>query len=148
LTSWLFPCGDGLRAFIVLQPVLAGLGLYWFLRMEDLHRPAATAGGLALGMAIAASNVGISLPFAGTLAWGQVASAHMSHGLVMCTGLLVAYLAARSAREVRAGRASVRRETVEGLLFLAALPLANLALFIPRFALIDRSSLRGGYAAL
>ncbi len=179
LTSWLFPCGDGLRAFIVLQPVLAGLGLYWFLRMEDLHRPAATAGGLALGMAIAASNVGISLPFAGTLAWtpfvlvgasgylrssrwsrklawlalgalawGQVASAHMSHGLVMCTGLLVAYLAARSAREVRAGRASVPRETVEGLLFLAALPLANLALFIPRFALIDRSSLRGGYAAL
>ncbi len=179
LTSWLFPCGDGLRAFIVLQPVLAGLGLYWFLRKEELQRPAATAGGLGLAMAIAASNVGISLPFAGTLAWtpfvlvgasgylrtprwsrkllwlalgalawGQVASAHLSHGLVMCTGLLVAYLAARSAREVRAGRSSAGRQTLESLLFLAALPLANLAILIPRFALIDRSSLRGGYAAL
>jgi hypothetical protein len=179
LTSWLLPCGDGLRAFIVLQPALAGLGLCWFLRKEGLDRAAAAAGGLALAMAIAASNVGISLPFAGTLAWtpfvlvgasgylsasrwprrlpwlalgalawGQVASAHMSHGLVMCTGLLVAYLAARSAREVRAGRSSVRRQALESLLFLAVLPLANLALLIPRFALIDRSSLRGGYAAL
>src|SRR5438093_5498011 len=31
-------CGTAMRAFIVLQPVLAGLGLYWFLRTEGLRR--------------------------------------------------------------------------------------------------------------
>ncbi len=179
LTSWLFPCGVGLRVFIVLQPILAGLGLFWFLRKEGLRRVAASAGGLSLAMAIAASNVAISLPFAGTLAWtpfvlvgasgylqadrwsrrlpwlalgalawGQVASAHLSHGLVMATGLLVVYIAARSARDVRAGSTTVSRAILVGLAFLAFIPLANLAILIPRFALIDRSSLRGGYAAL
>src|SRR5512132_1273100 len=69
LTSWLFGCGGGLRAFIVLQPILAGLGVYWFLRCEQLSRVAATAGGLSLAMAIAASNVAISLPFVGAIAW-------------------------------------------------------------------------------
>ena len=144
LASWLLPCGTGLRAFIVLQPVVAGLGLYWFLRMERLHRAAATAGGLSLALIIAASIVGISLPFAGTLAWttlalvgasgfmragrlsrrllwtalaalawGQVANAHMSHGLVMCTGLVMAYIAARSVRDVRAGTTtSIDRKSV------------------------------------
>ena len=123
LLSWLLPCGAGLRAFIVLQPILAGLGLYWFLRRERLHRTAATAGGLSLAMMIAASNVAISLPFAGSLAWtpfvlvgasgflsadrwtrrlpwlalgavawGQVASAHLSHGLVMCTAIVTAFV--------------------------------------------------------
>jgi len=69
LLSWLLPCGEGLRAFIVLQPILAGLGLFWFMRMERLHRIAATVGGLSLAMMVAASNLAISLPFAATLAW-------------------------------------------------------------------------------
>ncbi|MEW6059169.1 MAG: hypothetical protein AB1551_03335 [Actinomycetota bacterium] len=179
LTGWLFPCGVGLRVFIVLQPLLAGLGLFWFLRKEGLHRAAATAGGLSLAMAIAASKVAISLPFAGTLAWtpfvlvgasgylrekrwrrrlpwlalsalawGQVASAHMSHGLVMASGLLVAFVVARSVRDVRTGHTTVGRAVLVGLALFAFLPLANLAILIPRFALIGRSSLRGGYAAL
>lgn len=179
LASWLLPCGTGLRAFIVLNPVVAGLGLYWFLRMERLHRAAATAGGLSLAVAVAASVVGISLPFAGTLAWtalalvgasgfmgaerfsrrllwmalaalawGQVANAHMSHGLVMCTGLVATYIAARSVRDVRAGKTTPMRAVAAGLGFLAFLPLANLATLAPRFALIARSSLRGGYLSL
>ncbi len=133
LTSWALPCGEGLRAFIVLNPLLAGLGLYWFLRKEGLHRVAATVGGLSFSMAIAASFIAVSLPFAGFLAWtpfvlvgasglcssrrwprrlgwaalaavawGQVANAHMSHGLAMCTGVVVLYLAARAARDARA----------------------------------------------
>jgi hypothetical protein len=65
----LLGCGGGLRALIVSNPLLAGLGLYWFLRKERLGRVPATGGGLALAMAMAASNVAISLPFAGTLAW-------------------------------------------------------------------------------
>jgi hypothetical protein len=176
-TSWAFGCGDGLRAFIVLNPVLAGLGLWWFLRREGLGRIAATAGGLSLAMAMSASSVAVSLPFAGTLAWtpvalvgasgyfssagwrrlgwlaltalawGQVASAHLSHGLVMCTSLLVAYVLARAVRDVRARILDARTAVALALVLLAFLPLANLAILIPRFVLTDRSSLRAGYGA-
>jgi hypothetical protein len=179
LFSWLFGCGGGLRAFIVVQPILAGLGVWWFLRREGLSRLAATAGGLSLAMMISASNVAVSLPFAGTLAWtpfalvgasgyfsatrwprrllwvalsafawGQVASAHLSHGLVMCTAILIAYVTARAVHERRAGTLSGRRAIAMSLGFLAFLPLANLAILVPRFALIERSSLRGGYGSL
>jgi len=176
--SWLLGCGTGLRAYIVLQPILAGLGLFWFLRKEELGRVAATVGGLSFAMMIAASNVAISLPFAGTLAWtpfalvgasgffrattwrrvgwlalaavawGQVAAAHLSHGLVLCTALVVAYAIARSAHDVRVGRLAVVSAAALILAFVAFLALANLALLIPHFALAERSSLRGGYAAL
>jgi hypothetical protein len=179
LFSWLFGCGGGLRAFILAQPILAGLGVWWFLRREGLGRVAATAGGLSLAMMISASNVAVSLPFAGTLAWtpftlvgasgyfsarrwpgrflwlalsafawGQVASAHLSHGLVMCTAILIAYVTARAVHEQRAGALSGRRALAMSLGFLAFLPLANLAILVPRFALIERSSLRGGYDSL
>ena len=177
--SWLLPCGANLRAFIVLQPILSGLGLFWFLRRERLSRVAATAGGLSIAMVMSASNVAISLPFAGALAWtpfvlvgasgflrsdgwlrrvpwlalgalawGQVAAAHLSHGLVMCTGLTAAYVIARSVHDVEHGRASISRAAGLAVAFLAFLPLANLAILIPHFVLIERSSLRGGYAAL
>jgi hypothetical protein len=176
--SWLFGCGGGLRALIVLNPMVAGVGLWWFLRKEGLGLIAATAGGLSLGMAIAASIVAISLPFAGMLAWtplvlvgasgylstqgwrrlgwlalaafawGQVASAHLSHGLVMATGLVVAYLVARVVHEVLATRLAPRVAAALCAAFLAFLPLASLAILVPRFDLLARSSLAGGYAAL
>ncbi len=178
LTSWLFGCGGGLRAFIVLQPILAGLGVYWFLRCEGLGRIAATTGGLSIAMAIAASNVAVSLPFAGAIAWtpfalvgasgyfrstgwrraawlalaafawGQVGAAHLSHGLVICSALVFAYALARTARGVHEGRLSVWAGVALTIAFVAFLPLANLALLIPHFALAERSSLRGGYASL
>lgn len=178
LFSWLFGCGDGLRLLIVLNPILAGLGLWWFLRREGLARVPATAGGLSLAMAMAASIIAISLPFAGTLAWtpfalvgasgffsargwrrvawlalaafawGQVATAHLSHGLVMATGLVLAYVLARSVREVRAARLSAWTAAALSLGFLAFLPLANLAILIPHLSLVSRSSLRAGYGAL
>ena len=62
-------CGAALRWFIVLQPILAGLGLYWFCRSEGLSRPAATLGGLALGTGLAGSSVVLALPFSATFAW-------------------------------------------------------------------------------
>ncbi|HEY7280882.1 MAG TPA: YfhO family protein [Actinomycetota bacterium] len=172
-------CATALRFFIVLNPLIAGLGLYWFLRKEHLARTAATVGGLSYGMMIGASTVAISLPFAGTLAWtpyvlvaasgflqtstlprrllwlgmgalawGQVATAHMSHGLAMCTMATFVYLAARGARDVVAKERTWQRAALLGIGFLAFLPLANLAVFIPRFALIPKTSLRGGYAAV
>ena len=179
LLSWLLPCGAGLRAFIVLQPILAGLGLYWFLRKERLHRICATVGGLSLAMMVAASNLAISLPFAatlawtpfvlvgasgflskrrwfarlgwlalGALAWGQVASAHLSHGLLVSTAVVTAYVAARTIHDIRAGGSPASAAVGLALLFLAFLPIANLAILVPRFALIPNTSLRGGYAAL
>ena len=179
LLSWLLPCGAGVRAFIVLQPLLAGLGLYWFLRKERLHRVAATVGGLSLAMMVAASNLAISLPFAATLAWtpfvlvgasgflsgrgwvarllwlalgaiawGQVAGAHLSHGLLVSTAVAMTYVASRTIHDIRTGASSTPAAVGLALLFLAFLPIANLAILIPRFALIPNTSLRGGYAAL
>jgi Bacterial membrane protein YfhO len=178
LLSAVFGCGDGLRAFIVLNPILAGLGLWWFLRKEGLGRIAATVGGLSLAMAAAASIIAISLPFAGflawtpfalvgasgfysfrgwmrftwmalaALAWSQVAAAHLSHGLAMGTALVVAYVAGRAIHEVRAGTLAARTAALFAMGFLAFLPLASLAILLPRFALLERSSLRAGYEAL
>jgi len=179
LLSWLFGCGGGLRALIVLHPILAGLGTYWFLRREGLWRVPATAGGLAIAMTMAASSIAISLPFAGTLAWtpfvlvgasgylaadrllrrlpwlalaalawGQIATAHLSHGLVMCTALAFVYVVARSIHDVRTGARRWPHALALAGAFFAFLPLANLAILVPRFALIARSSLRAGYGAL
>jgi len=84
----------------------------------------------------------------GAFAWGQVASAHMSHGLGMATALAIAYLAAAATRDVRSGTITAGRASRRAIAFLAALPLANLAILLPRLALVARSSLRGGYEAL
>jgi hypothetical protein len=176
-TSLAFGCGAGLRAMIVLNPILAGLGLFWFLRKEGLGRVAATAGGLSVAMAISASIVAVSLPFAGTLAWapfilvgasgyfsasgwrrpvwlalaalawGQVATSHLSHGLVMATGLTVAYVIARATREVRRGDLRTATAVWMSLGFVAFVPLANLAILIPHFAVLARSSLSDGYGS-
>jgi hypothetical protein len=129
-------------------------------------------------MTIAASSVAISVPFAGFLAWtpfvlvgasgffsasgwrrlpwlalaafawGQVAAAHLAHGLAICTGLLVAYVVARAVRDARSDGVSGRDSVVTAAGFLAFLPLANLAILVPRLELIARSSLRAGYTVL
>ena len=176
-TSAAFGCGGGLRALIVLNPILAGLGLLWFLRKEGLGRIAATAGGLSLAMSISASIVAISLPFAGTLAWtpfvlvgasgffsaagwrrlpwlalaalawGQVATSHLSHGLVMAAGLTIAYVLARAVREVRHRDLRLATAVWMSLAFLAFVPLANLAILVPHVAVLARSSLSDGYGS-
>jgi hypothetical protein len=64
--------GTALRLFIVVNPLLAGLGLFAFLRKESFGRAAATTGGLVIAMPIATSTIAISLPFAGALAWTAV----------------------------------------------------------------------------
>jgi hypothetical protein len=66
--AWL-PCATAVRVFLVMHPLLAGLGAYWFLRSEGTTRVAATVGGLALSIPIASSDLGLTPPFAGSLAW-------------------------------------------------------------------------------
>ncbi len=172
-----------LNTFIVFNPLMAGLGLYGFLRMEGLSRPAATAGGLSLAMMMAASTIAVSLPFAGALAWtpivlvgaagyrhatrwsrrllwmalggvawSQVASAHLSHGLIVCSMLAAAYLVVGAVSDARtAGRrpwGAAGYALLWSAPFLAFLPLAALPVLIPRLVFIGASSLQGGYAAL
>ncbi len=161
--------GAAMRAMIVLQPLVAGLGLYGFLRVDGAGRVAATAGGPAIAGALSASEVAVAMPFAGVLAWtsvvllaaagylradrwsrrlvwlalgglawSQVASAHLSHGLVASTAVLAAYLIARTAH----GRWPV------AVLFLIAMPVLAAPVLVPRFQFVSTSSLAGGYDAL
>jgi len=174
-----FSCGTALRMFIVLQPLMAGLGLYWFLRTEGLHRAAATAGGLSAAMLISTSTVGLSLPFVAMLAWlpfvlvgaglflrartwprrlgwlalaafawGQVASAHMSHGLAMASLATLVYLVARAVWMVRRGELGAWQAVALFVGFCAFVFAANLAILLPRMSLFERTSLRGGYGAI
>lgn len=178
LFSWLSP-GGAIRALIVFNPLLAGLGVYAFLRKETLGVLAATAAGLSLVMMMGASEIAVSLPFAGMLAWtpivllaaagyrrtdrwsrrilwlglgglawSQVANAHMSHGLIVCTLLTTAFLAVGLVVDVRERRIGARDALGRGALFLAFLPLASLPVLIPRLAFLGASSLQGGYDAL
>ena len=173
-----FSCARALGMVIVLLPILAGLGLWWFLRHEGLGRPAATVGGLTLALTMTGSSVVLSLPFSGTLAWtamtlagasgflmerqrvrrvawvaltafswSQLAGAHLTHGLLMGSGVVALYVLARSAVQVRSGERSTRAALLlaAGLL---ALPLLSAAVLVPRLALLPRTSIGQGYAEL
>jgi hypothetical protein len=75
LTMLLFTtlsCGTALRWLVVIQPILAGVALYWFLREEEVSRPAATVGGLVLCGSLAASAAALTVRFPGALAWTAV----------------------------------------------------------------------------
>jgi hypothetical protein len=71
-------CDLALRLYLVMLPVLAGLGIYWFLRSEGLARTAATVGGLVLALPLAGSR-NFMLPWlAGWVAWTAVVLATAS----------------------------------------------------------------------
>lgn len=176
---FLLPCPTALGWFVVLHPLVGGLGLYAFLRTEGLSRAAATLGGLALALPLAGSDRVLNFPAAtglawtpvalwttarylraptwegrlgwavGTaLAWGQLAAGHMSDGLLRGTLVLAAYVLVRSVRD--AGRRGRSAAVQGGLLALlaAALPLVNLAFFLPRLAYLGRTSITLGYERL
>lgn len=63
------PCDGAIRMYIVLLPILGGLGAYWFLRAEGTDRASATVGGLVLALGVAGSRMAVNLPFSATLAW-------------------------------------------------------------------------------
>ena len=66
--------GVAMRAMVILaQPLLAGLGLYAFLRVDGVGRVGATAGGPRDRRRDGASEVAIAMPFAGALAWTSMA---------------------------------------------------------------------------
>ena len=71
-------CSRALGAVILLNPILAGLGLYLFFRNEGVDRPAATVGGVTLALGMSGSVVVLSMPFAGAIAWTALALAGAS----------------------------------------------------------------------
>ncbi len=166
-----------MRAFIVVNPVLAGIGMYAFLRIQRLARLAATLGGLSLAMLMSTSEIAISMPFAGAtawtmvtlvgaagflradrwprrlawiglgaLGWSQVATAHLSHGLVICTILVVAFLTTGVVAD--RGRTQLVPAAGHALAFVTALPVLSLAVLIPRMQAVRGSSLAAGYDRL
>jgi hypothetical protein len=171
------PCDLAIRWMIVLQPVLAGLGIYWFMRNEGLSRAAATTAGLSLSLGLSASRLVLFLPFPSSFAWtalllaacskylrattwsgrlawcavtaaawGQLAGAYAGHGLLIGTGAMVAYVAAKVFANLRS-RVWRRREVVRLLaLLLPALALINLAVLLPRLLYLGRSSYGSGFA--
>jgi hypothetical protein len=172
-------CARALGVTIALNPILAGLGLYWFFRHEGLGRPASTVGALTLALPMAGSVVALSMPFAGTLAWtalalagasgylharttarligwlaltglalSQVAAAHLTHGLLTAVLVVGLYVAARSILQVREKRRSALGAIGLGVGLLAAFPVLAAAVFVPRLALLPRTSLGHGYLEL
>jgi hypothetical protein len=66
------PPASAMAAMIALHPLLAGIGMLAFLRAEGLGRVAATAAGLSVALLIVASELAISMPFGGSLAWTTI----------------------------------------------------------------------------
>ena len=82
------------------------------------------------------------------LLWGQIAAAHLSHGLVIGSGALVAYLLGRSIHDLRHRRV---RPGGLGAIVLGlgvALIAVNLAFLLPRLAYYPRTTLSVGYQGL
>ena len=81
-------------------------------------------------------------------AWGQVAAANLSDGLVIATAALGAFVLGSSLREVRNGDRRRREAVALAGLLLVALPLVNLAYLLPRLAYLPRTSIALGYQRL
>lgn len=64
-----FDCGAASGLLMISLPMIAGVGLYAFLRAEHMSRVAATCGGLTLAMFIAISGLATKFPFSGYLAF-------------------------------------------------------------------------------
>jgi hypothetical protein len=82
------------------------------------------------------------------VAWGQLAAAHLGHGLILGTGLLLAYLMMAAWRSVRAGRWTLPGVARGALGLAGAMAVVNLAFLLPRLAYAPRSSYSAGYANL
>lgn len=81
-------------------------------------------------------------------AWGQLAAAHMSHGLILGTVALAVYIPARFWIDAREGAFSSRRAVTLVALLVAAIPLVNLFLLLPRLAYLPQTSISLGYRRL
>jgi hypothetical protein len=173
------PCSLATQWIVIVHPLLAGLGVYWFLRAEGTSRVAATVGGLALSLGTAAGVLVAALHFAGivawtsvllaaaaqcfrsrtwatrivllaitALAWGQLAAASLSQGVVIGTTALVIYGSFRLTAEVHESRMTAGGAVVLAVLLIVSLFAVNLAYLLPRLAYLPRTTLGAGYTEL
>ncbi|MDP8956258.1 MAG: YfhO family protein [Actinomycetota bacterium] len=174
------PCDVAIRWMVVLQPIIAGLGIYWFLRSEGTGKASATVGGLVLALGIAGSQLSNSLPLsaalawtaaslaccsrffratrtsarilwalATALAWGQLAAAHLSIGMLMGSGLIASYALAKAWDQELVARVGSRRSVLALAAVLPALfVLVNVGYLLPRVSYLPGTSLGLGYSAL
>lgn len=114
-------CGTAIRWFVVLQPILGGLGTYAFLGSERLSRAAATVAGLVLALSTAGSYLVLNLPFAGTMAWVPIMLAAASRALgASSTAYRLAWTAAVAGAWSQIGAANLSDGLVVGTLALVA----------------------------
>ncbi len=164
-----------LGILVGVQPILGGLGLYAFLRGERASRAAATVSGLILTVALAATRTAVTVRLAAVVAyavlslgaasrltrarrwparvgwsvavaaaWGQAVSVHVTFGAALTTLLLAAYLIPVALRARGDGVAARRLIAAAALLGLAIVAV-NLAVLVPRAALLSGTSIEGGY---
>jgi hypothetical protein len=157
---------------VAVQPMLAGLGLYAFLRTERASRAAATVGGLALALPLASTRLAVTVRFPGALAWTAIALAcaaraaraptrssrilwlaatALAWGQIaashITTGLAVGTLALAGyfAVVVVRRRISLRRAVAWGGGLALGLLAVNGAILVPRIAFAGQTSLAAGY---
>jgi len=120
-------CARALGLVITLNPILAGLGMYWFFRNERVGRPASTVGGLVMAMSVAGSYTILSMPFAGTLAWTGMTLAGVS-GMVHANrpSRIVAWLALAGFSWSQIAAAHLTDGLLIGTLLVGAYVLARL----------------------
>ncbi|MDQ3985625.1 MAG: YfhO family protein [Actinomycetota bacterium] len=82
------------------------------------------------------------------LAWGQLAAAHLSNGVVMGTVALGFYIVYRLVKETREGRATLGGSVLLVTALIAIIAVVNLAYLAPRLAYFPRSTIGEGYDGL
>lgn len=135
-------CGTALRWLVVLQPLLAGLGIYWFARGEGLSRSAATVGGLALAVAVSGSRLPVSIRFPGVVAWTALLLAAASRYVRAPTwSARLVWLAATALAwgQVAASQATVG--SLIGTIALVAYLIARLPVEVRRGSLVSRHAI-------
>src|SRR5438105_4059377 len=82
------------------------------------------------------------------LAMSQVVAAHFTNGFLIALLEVGTYVLLRSILQVRRGERSLRAAVVMGVGLFASLPLLAAAVWVPRLALLPRTSLGHGYVEL
>ena len=167
--------GLALGILVGVQPILGGLGLYAFLRGERASRAAAVVSGLILTVALAATRTAVTVRLPAVVAysvlalaaasrlaharrwparvgwsvavaaaWGQAVSVHVTFGAALTTVLLAAYLIPVAVR-ARGEGVAWRRLFASAALLGVAVVAVNLAVLVPRAALLPGTSIEGGY---
>ena len=174
LFAWL-PADRAAAWLVAVHPMIAGLGLYAFLRTERLSRAAATVGGLAIALVLATTRLAVAVRFPGALAWtavalacaaravraptrssraGWLAATALAWGQIAASHITVGLgvgtvaLAAYLAAVAFARRVPPRRALAWGTGFAVGLVMVGAAILLPRVAFAGQTSLAVGYDEL